>query len=172
MFRSNHIRDVMPVIKGPGRSVSTAEPAGIPLLITLTMILLPAALSAQSTMGSRTLALGQTTAALDDDRWAVFHNMARLEPDQPALSVYAMRFAGFAELTDMAAVFTVPVQSAGLSGGLHQYGFDLFSETRFMAGYKSSLDRFHFGLDRKSTRLNSSHVAISIAVFCLNKNLY
>src|SRR5690625_5964878 len=26
-----------------------------------------------------------------------------------------------------------------------------------------------FGLDRKSTRLNSSHVAISYAVFCLKK---
>src|SRR5690625_7097113 len=28
-----------------------------------------------------------------------------------------------------------------------------------------------FELDRKSTRLNSSHVAISYAVFCLNKNI-
>src|SRR5690625_5884168 len=27
-----------------------------------------------------------------------------------------------------------------------------------------------FALDRKSTRLNSSHVAISYAVFCLKKN--
>src|SRR5437660_6389700 len=27
----------------------------------------------------------------------------------------------------------------------------------------------HFGIDRKSTRLNSSHVAISYAVFCLKK---
>src|SRR5690625_2431738 len=27
----------------------------------------------------------------------------------------------------------------------------------------------HFGRDRKSTRLNSSHVAISYAVFCLKK---
>src|SRR5690625_6081471 len=27
------------------------------------------------------------------------------------------------------------------------------------------------GLDRKSTRLNSSHVAISYAVFCLKKNM-
>src|SRR5690625_720019 len=27
----------------------------------------------------------------------------------------------------------------------------------------------HYGKDRKSTRLNSSHVAISYAVFCLNK---
>src|SRR5690625_6993767 len=28
-----------------------------------------------------------------------------------------------------------------------------------------------WGLDRKSTRLNSSHVAISYAVFCLKKNI-
>src|SRR5690349_6962758 len=28
---------------------------------------------------------------------------------------------------------------------------------------------FHYGLDRKSTRLNSSHVEISYAVFCLKK---
>src|SRR5690625_6967403 len=29
-----------------------------------------------------------------------------------------------------------------------------------------------FGLDRKSTRLNSSHVAISYAVFCLKKKTH
>src|SRR5438045_4273279 len=29
--------------------------------------------------------------------------------------------------------------------------------------------RSHFGLDRKSTRLNSSHLGISYAVFCLKK---
>src|SRR5690625_6837166 len=31
------------------------------------------------------------------------------------------------------------------------------------------LDFNHWGRDRKSTRLNSSHVAISYAVFCLKK---
>src|SRR6266498_4842713 len=31
------------------------------------------------------------------------------------------------------------------------------------------LVRHHFGGDRKSTRLNSSHVRISYAVFCLKK---
>src|SRR5690625_5886165 len=31
------------------------------------------------------------------------------------------------------------------------------------------LPKISFGLDRKSTRLNSSHVAISYAVFCLKK---
>src|SRR5699024_12022961 len=31
------------------------------------------------------------------------------------------------------------------------------------------IDHFHEILDRKSTRLNSSHVSISYAVFCLKK---
>src|SRR5256885_11027171 len=31
------------------------------------------------------------------------------------------------------------------------------------------LDRSHAGQDRKSTRLNSSHLVISYAVFCLKK---
>src|SRR5699024_11401279 len=35
--------------------------------------------------------------------------------------------------------------------------------------HEAVLHRFHGGLDRKSTRLNSSHVSISYAVFCLKK---
>src|SRR5690625_6042834 len=44
----------------------------------------------------------------------------------------------------------------------------------YTAFSKSGLiDQLEFeGLDRKSTRLNSSHVAISYAVFCLNKILH
>src|SRR5437870_13900894 len=34
---------------------------------------------------------------------------------------------------------------------------------------RSAFNSFGFGGDRKSTRLNSSHVAISYAVFCLKK---
>src|SRR5699024_11507486 len=38
--------------------------------------------------------------------------------------------------------------------------------------YKNQLDlRILFLLDRKSTRLNSSHVSISYAVFCLKKKI-
>src|SRR5690625_1492119 len=33
------------------------------------------------------------------------------------------------------------------------------------------LRQFYLGIDRKSTRLNSSHVAISYAVFCLNEKI-
>src|SRR5690625_6893396 len=32
-------------------------------------------------------------------------------------------------------------------------------------------DQYNAGIDRKSTRLNSSHVAISYAVFCLKKQI-
>src|SRR5207253_3055341 len=38
-----------------------------------------------------------------------------------------------------------------------------------LAFEKPYIDRRHFRRDRKSTRLNSSHVAISYAVFCLKK---
>src|SRR5690625_4385725 len=36
-------------------------------------------------------------------------------------------------------------------------------------GLKEAIQGQHLSLDRKSTRLNSSHVAISYAVFCLKK---
>src|SRR2546430_10430737 len=39
-------------------------------------------------------------------------------------------------------------------------------------GLAPALDRPTRGLDRKSTRLNSSHSQISYAVFCLKKNKF
>src|SRR5690625_6071067 len=39
-----------------------------------------------------------------------------------------------------------------------------------MEGFSSGKKENKLGIDRKSTRLNSSHVAISYAVFCLKKN--
>src|SRR5437870_8123244 len=43
------------------------------------------------------------------------------------------------------------------------------NETGEHADYEGEGNRMLSGLDRKSTRLNSSHVAISYAVFCLKK---
>src|SRR5207249_8014021 len=40
---------------------------------------------------------------------------------------------------------------------------------RHLLGSRFVQLHFLFGLDRKSTRLNSSHVSISYAVFCLKK---
>src|SRR5690625_6333922 len=52
---------------------------------------------------------------------------------------------------------------------------DVFREQRVISGFKrKELEELfdeskELPLDRKSTRLNSSHVAISYAVFCLKK---
>src|SRR5438874_5112517 len=46
----------------------------------------------------------------------------------------------------------------------------LVARQRFAAKWtQSKFQRRHFRQDRKSTRLNSSHVEISYAVFCLKK---
>src|SRR5258708_14939582 len=50
-------------------------------------------------------------------------------------------------------------------------GGDLNHETRVSEQYLLDLEREAF-LDRKSTRLNSSHQIISYAVFCLKKKNY
>src|SRR5205807_6698268 len=46
------------------------------------------------------------------------------------------------------------------------YGIDLADNK---LGDLPKTERFHFVEDRKSTRLNSSHLVISYAVFCLKK---
>src|SRR5437899_4971754 len=42
----------------------------------------------------------------------------------------------------------------------------------FEVAVLASVDHFPFERDRKSTRLNSSHLGISYAVFCLKKKNY
>ncbi|MEX2574472.1 MAG: hypothetical protein WD317_09250 [Balneolaceae bacterium] len=140
-------------------------PTGIKALILLSVLLAAGsagsavpAVRGQGTLGARALALGQATAAMAGDNWAVFHNPALLKTEQHAVSFYAMRFAGLAELTDMAAAatFGLPGSPGGVVGaGLHRYGFDLFSETRFRIGYRNSLDRFSYG-----ALVNYSHVSL------------
>src|SRR5690625_4521390 len=48
---------------------------------------------------------------------------------------------------------------------LKNYGFQVYMISATVLGSRNPLQ----GTDRKSTRLNSSHVAISYAVFCLKK---
>src|SRR5690625_6671822 len=63
-----------------------------------------------------------------------------------------------------------------LSIGNGEFGFsaDFTGLQTFPEAYESPLSTqsnwgWHYSQDRKSTRLNSSHVAISYAVFCLKK---
>src|SRR5690625_7063504 len=57
--------------------------------------------------------------------------------------------------------------------GRHRHGdeHDRLEQRRRLRGQLED-DDGPFDRDRKSTRLNSSHVAISYAVFCLKKKIY
>jgi len=44
-----------------------------------------------------------------------------------------------------------------------------FDNERVKLGYKTTSELSNDEVDRKSTRLNSSHITISYAVFCLKK---
>src|SRR4051794_41529807 len=45
----------------------------------------------------------------------------------------------------------------------------IFPASEIYGGIANTYDYSHYGVDRKSTRLNSSHPSISYAVFCLKK---
>src|SRR5687768_18278279 len=49
------------------------------------------------------------------------------------------------------------------------YKYRASQNARGIAGLPTSIDQLLEGIDRKSTRLNSSHGYISYAVFCLKK---
>src|SRR5690554_7278242 len=64
--------------------------------------------------------------------------------------------------------FVVETNNRGHGRGLQFAGF-LHSHGALSNQFKSVLKRQGARRDRKSTRLNSSHVRISYAVFCLKK---
>src|SRR5690625_6887657 len=63
--------------------------------------------------------------------------------------------------------FNIPV--SGVENNDKTFDELLKNEQTYTKGRRKddAIMYFEFGLDRKSTRLNSSHVAISYAVFCL-----
>src|SRR5699024_12152036 len=71
-------------------------------------------------------------------------------------------------LDDADTVHKVTIVPRGQAGG---YAVMLPKEDRYIVTRPELFDRIT-GLDRKSTRLNSSHVSISYAVFCLKKKIY
>src|SRR5690625_43000 len=70
-----------------------------------------------------------------------------------------------------ATAVTAMAWAAGIAATLDVYipggGIRFFALTRTVSRYFERLYNHDTVLDRKSTRLNSSHVAISYAVFCL-----
>src|SRR5699024_12345300 len=67
-------------------------------------------------------------------------------------------------------VITDSIQFLFMFAGLFIGGFYIFSQLGGWSGVVDSVpDNLTEWVDRKSTRLNSSHVSISYAVFCLKK---
>ncbi len=100
----------------------------------------------QAIIGARDLAMGSTSVAHHGSKWALFSNPALADSEVSTLSVYAMQFSGFSELTDMAGAFTMPLKFGVVSAGIHRFGFDLFSENRFLIGFKKNYNRLHYGI--------------------------
>lgn len=105
-------------------------------------------------IGARELSMGQAVTALQKTSWAVFGNPAMMPKGKASVSFFGVRYYGFAEITDMAVSLQYPTTYGVWAGGVHRYGFDLFSESRLRLGYKNSFKGFHFG-----AVFNYSHVA-------------
>jgi hypothetical protein len=101
---------------------------------------------AQSVKGARSVAMGQTGAAIPVNEWAVFSNVALIQSERKSISFYGFRYAGFAEITDMAANIVIPRHFGTIAAGFHRYGFDLFNENQIRLSWKNSYELFHYGL--------------------------
>src|SRR5256885_8550129 len=84
-------------------------------------------------------------------------------PPRSTLFPYTTLFRSFAHQGDLAGVARQAVEVRAVEAG---EGFELVQRAGIVEGLGIHLDG---GIDRKSTRLNSSHLVISYAVFCLKK---
>src|SRR5690625_6734789 len=73
------------------------------------------------------------------------------------------RLRGTQEVVGSSPIFSIPREH------LIPLGYQVFFV--FLLQQLKTLDNLMVSRDRKSTRLNSSHVAISYAVFCLKKKI-
>src|SRR5690606_41757420 len=86
----------------------------------------------------------------------------------PILFFFSAETACLTRLTDRDAAMAVTPLFHGNAQFMSAYPA-LLSGARFVLRSRFSASRWIDQIDRKSTRLNSSHVKISYAVFCLKK---
>ena len=108
--------------------------------------LISAPVHAQLSMGAKGLGMGQATTAIPNYDWSLFSNPALTNNEDIAVGFYGVRNYGFAELTDMSAIVSIPAKFGVTSVGFHRYGDNLFNETRVRLGYKNSWRLLHFGI--------------------------
>lgn len=100
----------------------------------------------QLIMGARALGMGQASMASDQYVWAIFANPAMMNYESISIGFYGLRNYGFSELTDMAAVATLPTKFGLVGFGFHRYGDNLFNEMRARLAYKNTWQLLHFSV--------------------------
>lgn len=107
----------------------------------------------QTTIGARSIGIGQTGVALPDHQWAIFSNSSLISTDERRISFYGFRYIGISEISDLAASIQVPTRFGSIGAGFHRYGFNLFNQTHIKLGYKKQFKQLHAGFT-----VNYSHV--------------
>lgn len=108
---------------------------------------------AQAVIGARQVALGGAASSLSGQRWSPFANPALAPADGPSLGFFAMRYYGFEELTDVAAVLHLPTRAGTWSAAGWQYGFELYRETQLRVSWSLQLDALHLGVSAAGHRV-------------------
>src|SRR5205814_2835086 len=108
--------------------------------------------------------------ALTREQIASIATLARLDLTSSEVPVYQdslSRILEFVGALDRAQTTDVAPMSHPLAGLSQRLRPDVVSEQDRHEQYQANAPQVAAGLDRKSTRLNSSHLGISYAVFCL-----
>ncbi|MDZ7771553.1 MAG: hypothetical protein U5K31_02265 [Balneolaceae bacterium] len=109
---------------------------------------------AQAVIGARQVALGGAASALPGQRWSPFSNPALAPSDRPSLAFFAMRYYGFHELTDAAAVVHLPTGAGTWSAGGWHYGFELYRELQLRLSWSLRLGALHLGVAAAGHRVS------------------
>ena len=134
----------------------------------------------QLIMGAKALGMGQASMAMEQNEWAIFANPAMIDSEDKIIGFYGLRNYGFSELTDMAAVTSVPTGLGVIGIGFHRYGDNLFNEMRVRVAYKNDWQMLHFSVVGNYNHIsfggtygsgNSIGVDVGIAAE-LSKNLW
>jgi len=137
-------------------------------LFLLIVLIRSAPVFSQATIGAKEQAMGLTGVALPGSNFAIFSNPALIPDDRNSLSLYALRFSGFSELTDIAAAGSATFSWGTAGLGLHRFGFDLFNETRLHLAYKNNVEQFYYGVAFNYSTINQGDEYGSASAFGFN----
>jgi len=125
----------------------------------------------QATIGAKEQSMGLTGVALPNSSFAIFSNPALLRDQRNSFSLYALRFSGFSELTDIAAAGSAAFSWGTAGLGLHRFGFELFNETRLHLAYKNSFEQFFYGVALNYSTINQGDEYGSASAFGINAGI-